>query len=97
MTKFLYATISPQIFNFSAILPTEWTITVSRCSRMPWFVYFFGNGQLLSALLCLFSATGFASGSVLLRVVQCLGNRLTAKQELQWPALFFPHGAMALT
>ena len=42
----------------------------------------FNEGQLLSALLCLFFATGFVTGCVFLRVAQCLGNRLTAKQEL---------------
>ena len=45
MTKFLYAAISPQIFVFPAILPTEWTTTVSRCSRMPWFVYLSTKGS----------------------------------------------------
>ena len=45
MTKFLYAAISPQIFIFAAILPTEWTTTVSRCSRMPWFVYLSTKGS----------------------------------------------------
>ena len=57
----------------------------------------FDEGQLLSALLCLFFATGFVSGCVFLRVAQCLENRLTAKQELQWPELFFPKGAIAIT
>ena len=46
------------------------------------------EGQLLVALLFLFFATGFVTGCVFLRVTQCLGNRLTAKQELQWPVLF---------
>ena len=48
----------------------------------------FDEGQILSALLCLFFATGFVTGCVFLRVAQCLGNRLTAKQEPQWPGLF---------
>ena len=48
----------------------------------------FNEGQLLFALLCLFFATGFVSGCVFLRVAQCFVNRLTAKQELQWPELF---------
>ena len=48
----------------------------------------FDEGQLLSVLLCVFFASGFVSGCVFLRVVQCFVNRLTAKQELEWPALF---------
>ena len=51
----------------------------------------FDEGQLLFALLCLFFAAGFVSGCVFLRVAQCLGNRLTAKQELQWPELFLTY------
>ena len=42
----------------------------------------FNEGQLLVALLWVFFAAGFVTGCVFLRVAQCLGNHLTAKQEL---------------
>ena len=57
----------------------------------------FNEGQLLVALLWVFFAAGFVTGCVFLRVAQCLGNRLTAKQELQQQNFSLPQGAIAIT
>ena len=57
----------------------------------------FDEGQLLVALLWVFFAAGFVTGCVFLRVAQCLGNRLTAKQELQRQNFSLPQGAIAIT
>ena len=71
VTKFLCVATSN--IRFCGHLPTEWTTTVSRCSRnhssLP-----FDERQCL-VLLCLFSATGFVTGCFFLEVAQCLASR----------------------